>query len=351
MTERVLYPVIDLLGGRLVRALRDSDEGPALVDDDPISVAMRWREQGARWLHLVDLDGAREGTPRQLDAIRAIIQAVGLPTQVAGGLRDTASVEAALEAGAARVVLSAATPDEQALVAECVVRWGERIAVALEARDGRVTVAGWLPSDAATALDVARAMGYLGAETLLFTSAATTGDNDPLPARLRRVLPEMRLITGGAVSSLDDLRRLLALGMNGVLLGRALRDGLFSLDEALAVAREAPEFAPTPATGEDEEQEPEWEADTVMIAVSGASTGLGAAESAGAVDGPEAPVSGAAVEAPEAAKLTEGAGAPVAEATRESVPITEPRAPNQADQPTEKPPGGEVVPGDATESE
>ena len=109
--------------------------------------------------------------------------------QVAGGLRDVASVEAALEAGATRVVLSAATPDEQALVAECVVRWGERVAVALEVRDGRVTVAGWLPSDAATALDVARAMGYLGVETLLFTSATTSGADDPLPARLRRAFP------------------------------------------------------------------------------------------------------------------------------------------------------------------
>ena len=272
MTERVLYPVIDLLGGRLVRALRGGDEGPALADDDPISVAMRWREQGAQWLHLVDLDGAREGAPRQLDAIRAIIQAVGLPAQVAGGLRDVASVEAALEAGAARAVLSAATPDEQALVAECVVRWGERVAVALEARDGRVTVAGWLPSDAATALDVARAMGYLGVETLLLTSATTGADDDPLPARLRRALPEMRLITGGAVSSLDELRRPLALGMDGVLLGRALRDGVFTLEEALVVAREAPAVTPSLTTSDDDagdEEEPVWESETAVIAIAG----------------------------------------------------------------------------------
>jgi phosphoribosylformimino-5-aminoimidazole carboxamide ribotide isomerase len=238
VTDRILYPVMDLLGGRLVRALRDDDGALNLADDDPLAVALRWREQGAEWLHLVDLEGARDGAPRQLETIRTIIEAAELPTQVAGGLRDIASVEAALEAGARRVVLSAATPDDQALITACVPRWGERIAVALEARDGWMTVAGWLPSDAAPALDVARAMRYLGVETLLFTSVITTGESDPLPGALRSALSDVRLIAGGAVSSLDDLRRLLALGMDGVLLGRALHAELFTLEEALRVARE-----------------------------------------------------------------------------------------------------------------
>lgn len=245
MTDPILYPVIGLLGGRCVRGLRDGESDPLLVEDDPIAVALRWREQGAQWLHIVDLDGAREGAPRQMDAIRAIIEAAGLPAQVAGGMRDTASVEAALAAGAERVILSAATPDDQALVARCVARWGERIAIALEARDGRVTVAGWLPSDAATALDVARAMGYLGAATLLFTSAVTSGESDPLPSQLRRALPETRLIAGGALTSLDDLRSLLALGLDGVLLGRALYDGIFTLGDALRVAGEVGALTPS----------------------------------------------------------------------------------------------------------
>ncbi len=264
VTEPLLYPVIDLLGGRLVRALRNGGDGQILADADPIAVALRWRAQGAQWLHLVDLDGARDGAPRQTETIRAIIEAVGLPAQVAGGLRDTASVEAALAAGATRVVLSAATPDDQALVAECVARWGERIAVALEARDGRVTVAGWLPSDAATALDVARAMSYLGAATMLFTSMSTGGGSDPLPGALRRALPDMRLITGGSVSSLADLRRQLALGVDGVLLGRGLYDGLFTLEEALTVAREVGEITPSLAR-RDEETEQEAESLAAMI--------------------------------------------------------------------------------------
>ncbi len=250
MTERLLYPAIDLLGGRLVHALRDSDSDGALAlaIDDPIAAALRWRDQGAQWLHLVDLDGAREDAPRQLEIIRAIIQATGLPAQVAGGMHDMASVEAALDAGAERVVLSGATPDDQALVAECVARWGKRIAVALEARDGLVTVAGWLPSDAATALDVALAMGYLGVETLLFTSVTTSGESDALLSALRRAAPGMRLIAGGAVSSLDYLRRLFTLGMDGVLLGRALYAGLFTLDEAREVACEAGEAPSLSAT-------------------------------------------------------------------------------------------------------
>jgi phosphoribosylformimino-5-aminoimidazole carboxamide ribotide isomerase len=328
LTERVLYPVMDLLRGRLVRALRDGDEGPALADTDPISVAMRWREQGAQWLHLVDLDGAREGTPRQLDAIRAIIQAVELPAQVAGGLRDVASVEAALEAGAARVVLNAATPDEQALVAECVVRWGERIAVALEVRDGRVTVAGWLPSDAATALDVARAMGYLGVETLLFTSVSTSGESDPLPARLRRALPEMRLIAGGAVFSLDDLRRLLALGMDGVLLGRALRDGVFPLEEALAVAREAPAVMPsmTASDGDKDDEESVWAGETAMIAIASAHSELDASTSAEAPAIAEALTPGEGAQAlPAQEVLTAHESAPGAQSPAPDLPEEERR--------------------------
>lgn len=240
----MLYPVIDLLGGRCMRALREGANGPLLDEDDPIAIALRWRDQGAQWLHIVDLDGARAGAPQQLETIQAIIQAVGLPAQIAGGLHDSASVEAALAAGAERVVLSAASPDEQALVAECVVRWGPRIAAALNARDGRVTVAGWLPSDAASALDVARAMGYLGVETLLYTSVVTSSGSDPLPGQLRRALPAMRLIAGGAIDSLDAVRNLVTLGMDGVLLGRALYDAMFTLEDALVAASEAAALAP-----------------------------------------------------------------------------------------------------------
>lgn len=246
MSERILYPVIHLLGGRMAPALREGDGQLALVEEDPLAIARRWRDAGARWLHLVDLDGAREGAPRHLDTIREIIADVGLPAQVAGGLRDPDSVEAALDAGATRVVLNGATPDDQALVAECVAHWGERVAVALEARDGRVTVAGWLPSDAATALDVTRALRYLGVSTIILTSISTITP-DPTLAEARTAAPGVRLIAGGASGSLDELGARLEAGMDGALLGRALYEERYTFAQAQVMVDALPAYqAPTP---------------------------------------------------------------------------------------------------------
>jgi phosphoribosylformimino-5-aminoimidazole carboxamide ribotide isomerase len=245
--------VIGLLGGRAMRALRASDEAQARGETDPITLALALRDQGARWLHLVDLDGARVGAPQQLDLIQAIIAAAELPTQVAGGMAAPENVADALEAGAARVVLNGATPDDQALVAICAALWGERIAVALDARDGQVTVAGWLPSDVATALDVARAMRYLRVSTMLVTSVSSQTP-DPLMPELRRAAPGIQLIAGGAIASLDQLRDLFTVGVDGALLGRALNDELFTIGEALAVARDTP-AAVIEAPEPDEEEE------------------------------------------------------------------------------------------------
>jgi phosphoribosylformimino-5-aminoimidazole carboxamide ribotide isomerase len=235
-----------------LRALPGGATGAAL-ESDPIALALALRDQGARWLQLVDLDGAREGAPQQLELVKEIIGATGLQTQVAGGMSAPEYVAAALEAGAARVVLNGATPDDQALVAVCAALWGERIAVALDTRDGQVTVAGWLPSDAADALDVARAMRYLRVGTLIVTSVSTQTSqaDDPLLPLLRRALPSIRLIAGGAITSLEQLVSLLSIGLNGALLGRGLIDGFFTLSDALAIAHDMPAATIVPLDPED----------------------------------------------------------------------------------------------------
>jgi phosphoribosylformimino-5-aminoimidazole carboxamide ribotide isomerase len=252
VSDRALYPVIGLLGGRALRALPGGATTEAL-EGDPIALALALRDQGARWLQLVDLDGAREGEPQQLELIKEIIGATGLQAQVAGGMSAPEHVATALEAGAARVILNGATPDDQALVAVCAALWGERIAVALDTRDGQVTVAGWLPSDAANALDVARAMRYLRVSTLIVTSVSSQASqaNDPLLPLLRRALPSIRLIAGGAITSLEQLESLLSIGLDGALLGRGLSDGFFTLSEALAIARDAPAATIVPLDPED----------------------------------------------------------------------------------------------------
>lgn len=236
MSDCILYPAIDLLGGRCVRLVRGDYDQVSVFDNDPARIARRWRDEGAAWLHVVDLDGAREGQPRHLDTLQAIASATGLPIQYSGGLRTLASIERALDAGAARVTLGTAAVLNRPLLQEALERWGERLAVSVDARGGRITIAGWLQSAIATATAFAGEMAALGAKTLIGTNVdrdgTLSGADDALLSELRAALPGTRLIGGGGVASLDDVRRLAALGMDGVLLGRALYEGRLTLPDA-----------------------------------------------------------------------------------------------------------------------
>lgn len=232
-----LYPAIDLLGGRCVRLLRGSFDAVSVFDDDPVRMAQHWRDEGATWLHVVDLDGAREGEPRHLEVLRGIVSATGLPVQFSGGLRSMAAIEQAFDAGAARVTLGTAAVRDRALLLACLARWGGRLAVSIDARGGKLAVAGWLQSVAETAAEFAQSVAALGVRTLVVTNVdrdgTLSGADDALMANLRATLPDVQLIAAGGIASLDDVRRLAALGMNGVVLGRALYEGALSLPEAL----------------------------------------------------------------------------------------------------------------------
>jgi len=237
-----LYPAIDLLGGRCVR-LRQGDYAQAdIFDDDPVAVARRWQSEGVEWLHIVDLDGAREGKPVHLPIVSAIAAATGLPIQLGGGLRTEGDVAAAFAAGAARVILGTAAARDPATLAACLARWGERVAVGVDAREGRVAVAGWRESTEESALDLARRMAEMGVGTLVVTSierdgTLAGGDTAGLRA-LREALPETRLIAAGGLATIEDVRALARLRLDGAVLGRALYAGTLDLPEALCVARE-----------------------------------------------------------------------------------------------------------------
>jgi phosphoribosylformimino-5-aminoimidazole carboxamide ribotide isomerase len=237
-----LYPAIDLLGGRCVR-LRQGDYAQAnVIDDDPLAVARRWQAAGAQWLHIVDLDGARAGRPVHLEVVARIAEVTGLLVQLGGGLRTERDVAAALDAGVARVILGTAAARDPELLARCLVRWGERIAVGVDARDGRVAISGWLETTGESALDLARRMIDMGARTLVVTSierdgTLAGGDTTGLHG-LRVALPGARLIAAGGIATLTDVRSLVRLGLDGAVLGRALYVGALDLAEALRVARE-----------------------------------------------------------------------------------------------------------------
>lgn len=237
MSDCILYPAIDLLGGRCVRLTRGDFHQVSVFDDDPVRMARHWRDEGATWLHVVDLDGARDGQPRHLALLRAIADDAGLAIQYSGGLRTLGDIESALAAGAARVTLGTAAVQDRPLVQACLERWGEGIAVSVDARGGHLAIAGWLQSVTDTAEDFATAMAALGVSTLIVTNVdrdgTLAGADDALLASLRAAAPGARLIAGGGIASLDDVRRLATLGANGVVLGRALYEGAISLPAAL----------------------------------------------------------------------------------------------------------------------
>ena len=245
-----LYPTIDILHGRCVLPRRDEDatEWTEAFEGDPVEVARRWRDAGAAWLHVADLDGALAGEPRHLDLLRAVAEATALPIQTGGGLRSEAAVEAAFAAGAERVVLGTAALRDPELLAICLNRWGRRIAVSVDSRGGKVVLAGWLQSVAESAVEFAGRMADAGVRTLVMTNVERDGTlaGTDLPAlcAARAALPNAELIAAGRVASLDDVRALAALGVDGVMLGRALYDGTLDLADALRVARETPPAPP-----------------------------------------------------------------------------------------------------------
>jgi len=240
-----VYPAIDLRGGRCVRLWQGAFERETVYGDDPIVVARRFEGEGARWLHVVDLDGARAGHPAQEPLVAAICAAVHIPVQVGGGLRDPAAVAAVLAAGAARAILGTAAVRAPELAdALCRAHPG-RIAIGLDARDGRLRVAGWTEEAPIPPEEIAARVAAFGVAAIIYTDIGRdgTGHGPDIEGtrRLARAAGVPVLASGG-IGSLDDVQAVAGLaadGVAGVIIGRALYTGAVRLPEALAVAEAA----------------------------------------------------------------------------------------------------------------
>jgi len=234
----IVAPAIDVRRGRVVR-LRQGQVGDERVyGTDPAEAGRRWEAEGAERIHLVDLDAAIDGTP-QPDAIGAVIAALRIPVEVGGGLRTTDDARRYLEGyGADRVIFGTAAVSLPDVVQEAVALWPEAVAVAIDARDGRTAVAGWSEQTAVDVLDLARRVEGWGVPRVQYTDIARDGTligpNLAAVARLGRA-SGLRITAAGGISALDDLRRLAGLalpGLDEVIVGRALYDGRFTLEEA-----------------------------------------------------------------------------------------------------------------------
>jgi phosphoribosylformimino-5-aminoimidazole carboxamide ribotide isomerase len=237
----ILYPAIDLKEGRCVRLLRGEMSAATVFNEDPAAQAKSFADAGCRWLHLVDLDGAFAGKPMNAASVEAILKAVKVPAQLGGGIRNLATIEAWLGKGIARVILGTAALTNPDLVNEACRKFPGKVAVGIDARDGKVAVEGWAKTSAMMALDLARRVEDAGAAAIIFTDidrdGALAGVNVAATASLARAL-KTPVIASGGVAAIDDIAALKAHesdGIAGAIMGRALYDGRIDLKAALAM--------------------------------------------------------------------------------------------------------------------
>jgi phosphoribosylformimino-5-aminoimidazole carboxamide ribotide isomerase len=229
-----LLPAIDLMDGCVVRLRRGDPASKTVYSEDPVAWARKWEEAGADWLHIVDLDAAFSGGPKNLRHVEAICAAVGIPCELGGGMRNFENVSAAFSAGVSRVVLGTKAAESPAYIREmCEEFGGERIAVGVDSLGGRVSIKGWTEMTEMPVTELALAAQDAGARTLIATDIATDGMLEgPNYAALQELgeLLDCDVIASGGISSADDLRRLAALGcISGAIIGKALYDGKIPL--------------------------------------------------------------------------------------------------------------------------
>ena len=236
----ILFPAIDIRGGRAVRLIQGDYEQETAYDDDPVVAARRWVDGGARWLHIVDLDGARAGEPVNLEHIRRIVATVDVPVQLGGGLRDSKKVEEAISSGVERVVLGTAAVRDPEMAEAIAAAHGGRVVASVDSRSGKVAAEGWTEGTDLDTTEVIAELSRRGLSRFVYTPVDVDGLMEgPDLDSLREVAQatDGALIYSGGIGSLDDLRAVTGLGLDnveGVIVGRALYEQRFTVAEARA---------------------------------------------------------------------------------------------------------------------
>ncbi len=236
----IIYPAIDLYEGKAVRLYKGNYEEMTVYSTEPLSVAKKFKEQGATHIHIVDLEGAKYGTTPNLSLIKSIISETGLFCEVGGGIRDLDTIEAYLSAGAMRVILGTAAVKNRELLSEAVEKYGDKIAVGIDIKDGKVAISGWKEDSGIDCFDFFSDIEKLGVATVISTDiskdGAMQGANHKLYSELARKY-SLNLIASGGVSSVADIKKLAMLNIHGAIVGKAYYIGAIDLKEAIEVAK------------------------------------------------------------------------------------------------------------------
>lgn len=236
----IVIPAVDIKDGKCVRLVEGREGTETVFCDDPAEMAARWVSEGAEYLHVVDLDGAFEGSPRNFDKVKEIIAASPVPVEFGGGVRETSIVEALMEAGADRIIVGSALLDNRKWVDEMFAAFPGRIAVGIDTREGRVAIHGWKDTTDVNALALAAQCEVAGAAAVIYTDISRDGkmagaNLDAMRAMVERV--SMPVVASGGVTTIDDVMNMAAAGCDGCIIGRALYDGAITLAEAVRAAR------------------------------------------------------------------------------------------------------------------
>ncbi|MBR2622248.1 MAG: 1-(5-phosphoribosyl)-5-[Clostridia bacterium] len=236
----LIFPAIDLYDGKAVRLYKGDYQNMTVYSDDPLSVALDFVSAGATCIHMVDLEGARDGTTPNLAIVRDIANKTPLFTEIGGGIRSMETVRAYLDAGVDRVILGTAAVTNPDFLKQALAEYGERIAVGVDIKDGKVAIKGWLETAEDDALTFCEKMQALGVKTIISTDISKDGAMMGANHELYRTLSErfdLQIVASGGVSSLDDVKKLRALDLYGAIIGKAYYTGAIDLNEAIEVSK------------------------------------------------------------------------------------------------------------------
>lgn len=230
----IVLPAIDIQGGHAVRLRQGIKDDSTKYYDDPVEAAKKWADGGAMFLHVVDLDGAFEGKRQNADIVEKICEAVDIPVEVGGGIRDEAAIEDYLDRGVNRVIIGSKAVEDEGFITEMAQKYGSCLAVSIDAKGDTVATRGWVDGSDKKVLPFAQFLLNIGINTIVYTDISRdgmlTGPNFGMLAQLQQ-LPYIRLIASGGMSSIDDLKKLQAMGLYGAITGKAIYEGKITMEE------------------------------------------------------------------------------------------------------------------------